>query len=78
MDNGKKTKQQSVIGCILDHTIAAEPMCYRLKEKIQMVRILLQWKWSFNSLTLRMHSWVWNLKNNAGNFTVLVCCAAAN
>ena len=29
-------------------------------------------------LTLRARSSVWNLWKNAGNFTVLVCCAAAN
>ena len=29
-------------------------------------------------LTLRTRSSVWNLKKNAGNFNVLVCCAAAN
>ena len=29
-------------------------------------------------LTLRMRSLVWNLIKNAANFTVLVCCTAAN
>ena len=29
-------------------------------------------------LTFKTRSLVWNFKKNAGNFTVLICCAAAN